>query len=228
MHALSAGTDARDGGPGPRRFSWPRFLRNAVVLLVLVACAAAGWAYWDEHVRDRVFVKNFGIVEPERIYRAGKLTPETLERLVRERGVRTVIDFGAYANGSPGQARMAETAGELGIVRLERRLAGDGRGDPNHYVDALRRMAAATPEEPIVVHCHAGAQRTGMCVLLYRTIVQGRPLDAAYEETFGYGHDPGDNWRFLTYLARWHDDIERAYHEGTTIEFAPPPGAPAP
>ena len=68
----------------------------------------------------------------------------------------------------------------------------------------------------ILIHCAAGAQRTGVIVLLYRHIIQGQDLAQAYLESFQYKHKP-DEWRLLAYVAQWNDEIAAALRTGEPI-----------
>jgi tyrosine-protein phosphatase SIW14 len=182
----------------------PWRLRVLIVLAVVVAAAAGLVMALD------ATPKNFGVVDDGEVYRSGELTPRTLEWLAERRDVKTVIDLGAYHAGSEHERTMRELAERMGLNRYEFRMKGDGKGDPQDYARVLALLA--DPEtHPVVVHCAAGAQRTGMAVLLYRTIVEGEPVGEAYQETLRYGHDPADNERFLTYLMEHIDEIRAAY-----------------
>ncbi len=210
----------------PGRFSLKHFLRNAVVVALVVA--AAVW-FWRFGVRDHVIPRNLGTVEAGQIYRAGRLTPRTTERVVREHQIRTIIDLGAYT-GDPVATRVAEqTARALGVRRVVFTLEGDGTGDPQQYAEALRIMADPA-NQPVLIHCAAGAQRTSVCIMLYRRIFQGVPLERSLGEAMEHRHDPSDNPALWPYVTRWADAIERAVREGTPVDRTPPepPVAQAP
>lgn len=191
----------------------PAPIRRARLWLALLAIAAASVAIV---VATRPIAKNFGVVEAGHVYRAGRMTPASLGRVVREHHVKTVIDLGADPEGSPRDLAVRDAAAALGVRRLTLRLEGDGTGDPNMYVQALRALADPS-NEPTLVHCGAGAQRTGAAVALYRHIVQGEPMDKAYAEACDYGHDPKKDVALRRYLDQWADEIERAFREGGTI-----------
>lgn len=181
--------------------------------LTALAIAIASVAVYGA---TRPIAKNFGVVEAGHVYRAGRMTPSSLERVVREHHVKTVIDLGADPEGSDPDTAVKLSAQALGLKRLTLRLEGDGTGDPNMYVEALRVLADPS-NEPTLVHCGAGAQRTGAAVALYRHIVQGAPLDKAYAEAREYGHDPKKDVAMRRYLDQWADEIERAFREGGSI-----------
>jgi hypothetical protein len=200
---------------------------------IVLASVAAVLAFFlvCEHfdLDDYVIPRNFGTVVDGRIYRSGRLTTRTLRGVIREHGIRTIVDLGTYRRGSKPARAMREIAEQMGVDRYSMYLLGDGRGNPNAFVDALRIMS--DPErQPVLVQCAAGAHRTGAAVLLYRHVVEGVPIQLAYEESFEHGHEE-DDWEMLAYVADWVDEIAEAYRSGEPIPdvepVRPQPGGPA-
>lgn len=190
------------------------------VIALIAAVAVLGGFTLRYHVRDNVWPRNFGVVEEGKLYRSGRQTPAMFERLVREHRIKTIVDMGAFAEGSREEEFAARTAKALGVDRLVFRLEGDGTGDPNSYVRALR-VIADPARQPVLIHCAAGAQRTSGCIMLYRNITQGQPLDKVYEEAFDFEHDPARNPKLWPYIYRWRDAINRAVKYGGTIDWKP-------
>lgn len=197
--------------------------RLSVILAIAAAVALGGW-FFRYHIRDDLFARNFGVVEAGQIYRSGRQTPAMMEQIVRANGIRTIIDLGAFAPGSREEAIADQTAKALGVTRFRFGLYGDGTGDPNEYVAALRLMTDPALR-PVLVHCAAGAQRTSGCVVLYRHHVQGQPLAGAFPESFAFKHDPGRNPNLAPYLNRWSTEIGAALKDGTRIDYREP-GSP--
>jgi hypothetical protein len=165
------------------------------------------------------------VVVDGRIYRSGRLGPEALRRVIVDHGVRTIVDFGVWKNHPSDGAERDAVTRELGVSVFQLWLSGDGRGNPNAYVEALRVMADPA-RQPVLVQCAAGAMRTGAAVLLYRHVIEGVPIQEAYAETFAYGLHPS-SWKMLAYLADWGDAIARAYRTGVPIPGVPPVAARA-
>jgi protein tyrosine phosphatase (PTP) superfamily phosphohydrolase (DUF442 family) len=161
---------------------------------------------------------NFGAVDEGKLYRSARVTPAALQHAAETLGVRTLIDLGAEAEDDARRAELDAAAHRLGVRRVQFRLSGDGSGDPNFYAQALRIMADPSAQ-PVLVHCAAGAQRTGAVVMLYRHLVQHKRMKHVYEETFDFGHDPAADWRMLAYLAEWTGEIARAVRTGEMIPW---------
>jgi len=210
--------------PPRRTWSWGRFWRNG---LLIVGVIALGSVAWVNTIAPNLSPKNFGVVSEGQLLRSGELSPRAFERVVTDHDVRTVIDLGAHHPGSPGDQREQRTLDALGVERVSLRLFGDAQGDPNEYVRALRVMT--DPERaPVLVHCAAGAQRTGAAVAFYRMLIEGTSLDQAMREAERFGHDPADNPRLREMLETWSEPIRQSLETGEPIPYDGPTPPPAP
>lgn len=191
---------------------------------IIVSIVAAGALFWSAQVRYDVIAKRFAEVVPGEIYRAGKLTPASMKRVVERHHIKTIVDLGAWEPGTPDALLAQHVADELGVTRVVYDLEGDATGDPNAYVQTLRVMTDPQ-RQPVLIHCGAGTERTGCAVILYRHIVQDVPLDDALREARRAGHDPERNPRLEQVLDQWLDPITAAYHNDASIPWtadAPP------
>jgi protein tyrosine/serine phosphatase len=215
--------DQQSPGPTPVRpvpawranWSWPKFSRNALLITATIALSAY---VADASILPNLFPKRFGVVDQGRLYRSGNLTPAATAKVVRAHNIRTIVDLGAYAPGSPEEARAQATADALGVTRHRFPLFGDGTGDPNAYVHALR-IATDPAHQPVLIHCAAGSERTGCAVALYRVLEHGITPDAAYDETRAFDHDPRRNPRLKPMFDTWREPIFSALSSGHTIPY---------
>jgi protein tyrosine/serine phosphatase len=186
------------------------------IAVILAACVLAGLTY-RYTIRDNLFARNFGVVKEGAVYRSGRQTPAMTERLVRENNIKTIIDLGAY-NRKPVEERVAQrTAEAIGVARFAFDLEGDGTGDPNDYVQALR-LLLREENQPVLVHCAAGSERTSACVMLYRNIVEGKTFDESFIEALAHKHDPNDNPKMRAYIEKWGPLIIDAVKNGGEID----------
>lgn len=209
--------------PGAPARAASRAIGIALAIACLVAMGAGAWPH--------VVAKNFGTVVPGKIYRSGELTVAALADVVRDHDIKTIIDFGAFEEGSPRDNLEAKAAEALGVERHVLRLEGDGTGDPDMYLRALRIMTDPA-RQPILIHCGAGSERTGCAVVLYRHIVQGVEIDRAYQEARDFSHDPDRNPKLrplIDYIALpVQDAFANDLPKVTLPDRAPTPNAPAP
>jgi tyrosine-protein phosphatase SIW14 len=210
--------------PAPR--SAPRARARRLVPIALALALAAG-LFYRFAVRDNVFPKNFGVVEPGKVFRSGQLTPAAFRRVVEAHGVRTVVDLGSALRpdgrtDDPRVERLNQRVAEsLGLTRYRFNLAGDGTGNPNYYVAALRVMTDPSAQ-PVLVHCGAGSERTGAAAILYRRLTAGTPIEQAYAEAGEYRHDARRNPRLKEVLDRYGEAIVRAARAGAGVPGADP------
>ncbi len=187
-----------------------------VIIVIAVAAALAGAWFYRYAVRDNLFPRNFGVVEEGKVYRSGRLTAGALASVVEKHRIRTIVDLGAWEAGSEDDRREQRSAEALGIERYRFELVGDGTGNPNYYVSTLRLLTDPA-KQPVLVHCGAGSERTGVAVILYRGVTRGTPIEEAYEEAKGYGHSPDRNPKLRLVLDRYAQPILDAFRGGGQI-----------
>jgi protein tyrosine phosphatase (PTP) superfamily phosphohydrolase (DUF442 family) len=171
--------------------------------------------------------KNFGTVDPGRVYRSGQLTPAAMRQLHDRYGIRTVIDLGSYEPDERGERRNQQVADALGIERLVFDLEGDGTGNPNAYVQAIQIMSDPA-RQPVLVHCGAGSERTSIACMLYMNLARGTPLEEGFKQAHAHRHRDHRNPRLREVVERWSDRIIRAVREGTQIDDPAAPPLPPP
>ncbi len=189
--------------------------RGGLFKIIIIIAIVAGVIYGIKKTRYQFIARNFGVVEQNQIYRSGRLSPRMLRKVIAENNIKTILDLGAYQLDSVGDIKEQAISDELGVTRIRFELSGDGTGNPNYYVQALRMMQDEKTY-PLLVHCAAGAQRASGAVLLFRHIVQGVDIAEAYPETFNFKHKP-DQWQLLAYIAQYNDEIAQSLKSGQQI-----------
>ena len=142
--------------------------------------------------RHYVLLDNFGVVEAGRVYRSGQLQAYQLERVIREHGLRTVINTREPEAPAALMEAEEEVCRQLGVELVRLPMPGDGRGAYDQYDRALEVLQ--DPDRlPALVHCARGTHRTGAVIAAYRVRVQGRDPADALAEMEGYRFDPEDH-----------------------------------
>jgi len=165
--------------PGQR--SKIRWLFGALALVLLVLGIKEG--------RKFVFLDNFGAVEEGVLYRSGQLRPYQIRDVIRDYGVKTVIN--TREEEAPSELMEAEDqacrAEGAEMVRIM--MPGDGRGTYAQYDEALAILSDSN-RLPALIHCARGTHRTGALVSAYRVAVEGVPVDDAMREMERYRFKP--------------------------------------
>ncbi len=181
----------------------PGLRRRIVVVLAGLVVIAAAWAFWDLALNDRLATKRWGVVEPGLIYRSGRLPLARAQATLANHQIRVLIDLTESKPDNRFQPSERAAAKALGIEYHNFPLSGDGTGDIVNYAQAIAVMQQARREgKPVLVHCAAGAQRTGGVVAAYRILVERKSPDEARAELRHYGWKPGKDQVLLDYLNR--------------------------
>lgn len=198
-------------------------LRVAAGFAIAVAAAVAALELWYP-IHQRFVPKQFGVVEPGRIYRSGQISPSIIRETLARYDIRTVVSLQDYDANDDKHRAEREATEALGIRELHFPLRGDGSGELRSYASALAEMARADREgEAVLVHCAAGTERTGAAVAFYRLLVQSRPASEAYQELRRGGWEPGDNPQLLVYMNEHMDELARQLAEAGVIARVPDP-----
>lgn len=152
----------------------------SAALAVALVVGLAIFSY--KAIKPDFWPKRFAEVVPGKVYRSSELSPAAMEHLAHQSGLKTIIDLGVAPDGDPRDRRQQLTAQALGIQRYKFNLLGDSTGNPNEYLAALR-LALNPANQPVLIHCATGAQRTSCAIALFRMAAQGYTVDQALAES---------------------------------------------
>lgn len=145
-----------------------RWLRRAVTIPLLLVGGFVGLRYGTGNIAS---------IEPGASFRSGQLTPGGLERLIRSRRIRTVVNLrGCNPDNDWYPAERAATLA-AGATQVDLALASDlwlSRDQMRTLVDVLRRA-----ERPLLIHCEWGAERTGLASAFAELLRPGGSLESA-------------------------------------------------
>lgn len=139
-----------------------------------------------DHAALRMGWRNWAVVAPGRLYRSNHPLPWQLRAAKRRHGIRTVINLRGHRESCGSDALARDEAARLGLTQIDAPF--ESRGAPHkdrilRLVDTLARV-----EEPILIHCKSGADRTGLVAGLW-LLLQGRPVaEAAAQLALRHGH----------------------------------------
>jgi protein tyrosine/serine phosphatase len=192
---------------------------------ILAVCLVGGgvW-FWDGVVKDRVIPKRWAVVEEGRIYRSGQLSAALVKKMLQRHGIQVIVSLNGAAPQDRDQQAEQKAAEELGVELLRFPLRGDGTGDVGHYTQAVAAVAEARRQgKPVLVHCAAGAQRTGGVIACYQLLLEHLPPAEVVAEMRQHGWDPRDNPALLKYLNQNLGEIATRLREQGVIEEIPDP-----
>ena len=174
-------------------------------------------------------------VASERVYRSGQLTSKELEQSIRAKGIRTVISLRGGDEGDRWFRDETAVCDRLGVRHV--RLGFSATKLPNP--DQLRQLLDAYDhaEYPVLIHCRAGSDRTGMAAAVYQACYAGLPVDRARRQQLSlrYGHvaigpagamdrffklyrKTGDGMDFRTWILNRYPELAKPSSEASTAE----------
>jgi protein tyrosine phosphatase (PTP) superfamily phosphohydrolase (DUF442 family) len=139
-------------------------------------------------------------VEPGRVYRSGQMNADGFRDARDECGIRTVVclrddapdpDVALSFCSCGGTVKESELCRQLGLrfVYITPDLVP--RGDvPAKRPEAIERFLEVMDDPasyPVLIHCNAGLNRTGVLVAVYRMEKQGWTRAEAFRETLDNG-----------------------------------------
>ena len=194
------------------------------IVIILIAAIIGGGVWWWAENRHRFFPKRWGEVVPGSIYRSGQLHRDLVKDTLDSHGIDVVVCLRPHEPDHPDHQAERDAVGDLGIEFIELDLVGDGTGDLAHYVTAVKAMdEAADGGRQVLVHCAAGAYRTGVAVIFYRLLVPGEDPSSMRDELKAYGWRDKDDDRLMPYLKDNMAEMARRLQEAGVIDSIPDP-----
>lgn len=152
-------------------------------LLFLVALLGVLW--WIG-----VFGGNVHEVVPGGMVRSAQLTDDTLRRTMDRYRIASVVNLRGEQAESAFYRSETEICRERGVPHRDVALSAYTLPPPSE----LHKLLSAFEElpKPILIHCRAGADRTGLAATMYAHLYGGVPLNQAQSQQLGihYGHFP--------------------------------------
>ena len=179
-----------------------QFALAAVVLALVVGAPLVYSAHVNTHTR------NFRVVEDGVLYRSGQLTPEGMDRVLRDYHIKTVVSLRTTRTAAPPPDSWEKdvcAARGLNHVRIVPRVWGADETGEIPAEQAVQEFLAVMDRKenhPVLVHCYAGIHRTGTMCAIFRMDYHGWTAERAMAEMQLYGFDPEDMHQHIAVYLR--------------------------
>lgn len=151
------------------------------MLALLLLGVYPAWLLWTG---------NWHVVTPGEFYRSGQLDRRELATVARRYHLRAVLNLRGSNPGKPWYDDEIGLCEDLGIEHVDFKMSAGSVVAPER-VRELEALLRSLPK-PLLVHCKAGADRSGFAAALYELRVRGGPADDAWRQlSWRYGHIPG-------------------------------------
>lgn len=161
--------------------------RKKKIIRIVVAGPILALLLAGAYLGTLQLVGNFHTVIPGTLYRAAQITPERLSDYKTQYGVRTIINLRGATPGSAWYDAELKASYELGISHLDFRMSASRLLSRQRAAELIALMRSAP--KPLLIHCRAGADRTGLASALYLAAIAGAQEEAAERQlSVRFGH----------------------------------------
>lgn len=130
---------------------------------------------------------NFATVVPGEVYRSAQLSGKDLQAYAARYGIRSVINLRGENLGKPWYDEELATSQKLEIAHFDFRMSAGRELTQDQAAELIALMEAAP--KPLLIHCKAGADRSGLASALYiAAVAQGGEAAAESQISLYYGH----------------------------------------
>jgi protein tyrosine/serine phosphatase len=134
-----------------------------------------------------VATTNFHPVIAGELYRSSQPSPTTIARFQKEYGIKTIINLRGNNSGRTWYDSEIAQAKELDINHIDFRMSSSRELNEQEAAKLIEIMRDAP--KPLLIHCQAGADRTGLASALYLAAISKRSeTDAEKQISIFYGH----------------------------------------
>jgi protein tyrosine phosphatase (PTP) superfamily phosphohydrolase (DUF442 family) len=135
-----------------------------------------------------VYGGNIHTVVPNQMYRSAQLTGSTLAQEIQKDHIASVINLRGASPESATYQSEIQVCKQNSVSHDDIGMSAHRLPSPQDVTELLKDFQQMP--KPILIHCKAGSDRTGLVATLYLALQPGQNLDAAEHEqlTWHYGH----------------------------------------
>jgi protein tyrosine/serine phosphatase len=185
----------------------PRWLQSLFAVLIGALLIGAPIVYARFHAKQD---RNLVAVREGILYRSGQLSLTTLQRVIRDHGIKTVITFRDAA--TPGERPPDQDEEDycrneaITYYRIKPGRWWTAHGPPP-AAEAVRQFLKVMDDPanyPVLMHCFAGCHRTGAFCAIYRIEYQHWTKSRAIAEMKACGYVNFDEeWDILSFFEQY-------------------------
>ncbi|HCL66319.1 MAG TPA: protein tyrosine phosphatase [Rhizobium sp.] len=130
---------------------------------------------------------NFHPVIAGEVYRSAQPSGDAIARYAREQGIRSIINLRGPNPGKAWYDEEIEAATTQGVAHYDFAMSASKELSRDRAAELIELMERA--EKPVLIHCQAGADRSGLAAALYvAAIARGGENAAEGQISLRYGH----------------------------------------
>ena len=142
---------------------------------------------------------NFHIVSPG-VWRSSQPNEESINRM-KEHGLKTIINLRRDELVNRWER---ELAAKFSINYYNFPMSAGIKQDKKKLLEILRIINEPS-NQPVLIHCHAGKDRTGLVSSLYKLKFTNAKFDDVHKEMLMYGYDEESFSEIIKTVRSWKD-----------------------
>lgn len=176
-------------------------LRFFIAVLVLLALPAGSYFLYMEEQG------NFHSITEGEAYRSAQLDRDELDYYIKKYNIRSIINLRGRNLNESWYREEIEVSAERKVAHYDLSLSA-GREPSGEDVRKLMEMFKHAPR-PVLIHCQAGADRSGLAAAMWKVVVDKRPKPEARKQlSILYGHIPvGKTSAMDNFFQRWDPEL---------------------
>ncbi len=147
---------------------------------------------------------NFHPITPAEAYRSGQLDSHQLAKYAKQYNIKSVLNLRGKHGGESWYDDEVATSSRLDLVHYDVGISADHEltdGEVRQLLDIFKNAP-----RPILIHCQAGADRSGLVAAMWKVVVDKEPKNVAMKQlSLRYGHLPfGENSAMDRFFKKWN------------------------
>jgi len=135
------------------------------------------------------YTGNVHVVEEGKLYRSAQLDRNQFEQIIAKYGIKSILNL---RGADPGQSWYENEISISKTLEVKHFDYGISASDvvPTEQANEILQIVRDAPK-PMLIHCQAGADRSGLVAALFLAEVETRPAgEAVGQLSLAYGHFP--------------------------------------
>jgi len=145
-----------------------KWIFRGSIPLILLPLLWVGWI--EAH-------SNFGVVQPERIFRSGQMPAKTLAQTIHEHGIKTVLNLRGVNETNSWYRDERDTTTHLGATQIDVNMSSCQWLSRDELKTLIRTLE--TCDYPLLIHCQWGSERTALISAFSELLRPGSTLEEA-------------------------------------------------
>ncbi len=158
---------------------------NPYIISIISGLVVLSVAYFS-YVR---LSSNFYPITPGEAYRSAQLSGRDLETYIQKYNIKSILNLRGSSDGLSWYQEEVKASSKYNVVHYDITLSAEREPNPQD-VQKLMEIFKTAPR-PILIHCKAGADRSGLVGAMWKVVVNKQSKSEAEKQlSLKFGHLP--------------------------------------